>query len=248
MLWRMNRRRLEIESLRDTMLVASGRLDSKAGGTPFDLMSQPSIPRRSVYGFIERGRMPAMLSAFDFSSPDQHAPMRFVTTVPQQALFFLNSPFVAEQARYLAGRVEPANPSNAIRQLYQLLFARDPQQWELEAGLQFIAQKPGDAPTNDDAESPWQYGTGGAGNFTPFPIFLIDRWQGGGAIPAAQSGKAPVRGHMHRAPVTYRMCVMLPTDSSGTTSDGRAMNISMARHALACLMKPNRHLPSATGR
>ena len=54
LLWRMNRRRLEIESLRDSMLAAAGRLDLTAGGIPFPLTAEPSVPRRSVYGFIER--------------------------------------------------------------------------------------------------------------------------------------------------------------------------------------------------
>src|SRR5207237_2001013 len=84
LVWLMDRRRLEIESLRDSMLAAAGRLDLKVGGVPFSLTAQPSVPRRSLYAFIERGRVPNLLSAFDFASPDQHAPMRFVTTVPQQ--------------------------------------------------------------------------------------------------------------------------------------------------------------------
>ena len=46
----------------------------RSGGVPFPLTAQPSVPRRSVYGFIERGRVPGLLSAFDFASPDQHAP------------------------------------------------------------------------------------------------------------------------------------------------------------------------------
>ena len=77
LLWRMNRRRLEIESVRDSMLAAAGRLDLTAGGVPFPLTAEPSTPRRSVYGFIERGRIPALLNAFDFASPDQHAPLRY---------------------------------------------------------------------------------------------------------------------------------------------------------------------------
>ena len=126
LLWRMNRRRLEIESLRDSLLAASGRLDLTEGGVPFPLTAQPSVPRRSVYGFIGRGRIPNLLSAFDFASPDQHAPMRYVTTVPQQALFFLNSPFVAEQARALAARPEVAaapTASEKIRNLYRVIFS-----------------------------------------------------------------------------------------------------------------------------
>src|SRR5204862_4893532 len=140
--WRMNRQRLEIESLRDSMLAAAGGLDLTGGGVPFSLTAQPSVPRRSVYGFIERGRVPGLLNAFDFASPDQHAPMRYITTVPQQALFFLNSPFVAEQARHLAERTAGADAADAatrIRRLYQTLFARGPEQWELDAGMKFVS-------------------------------------------------------------------------------------------------------------
>ena len=95
------------------------------------------MPRRSVYGFIERGRVPALLNAFDFASPDQHAPMRFVTTVPQQALFFLNSPFVAEQARHLAARAEMSE--RALRRtrfvrLYRFVFSRDAEELGARCG------------------------------------------------------------------------------------------------------------------
>jgi hypothetical protein len=199
LLWKMNRQRLEIESLRDSMLAASGRLDLRAGGVPFPLTAQPSVPRRSVYGFIERGRIPGLLSAFDFASPDQHAPVRHVTTVPQQALFFLNSPFVAEQCRALAARPEIAGaptPSEKVRHLYRLVFGREPERWEMEAGLKFVSQ--GAEPAAGAAlRSPWQYGTGEFGadtgrfeSFTPFTVFESDRWQGGSVLPAPNSGKA----------------------------------------------------------
>ncbi|MGH9721937.1 MAG: PSD1 and planctomycete cytochrome C domain-containing protein [Bryobacteraceae bacterium] len=202
LLWRMNRRRLEIESLRDAMLAAAGRLDETVGGVPFALTAQPSTPRRSVYGFIERGRVPALLSAFDFASPDQHAPMRYVTTVPQQALFFLNSPFVAEQARHLvalAGAASTATPAQNIIRLYRLAFSRDPEKWELEAGLKFVSQD-SSSPVADTPPSPWRYGTGefraDAGrveSFMPFSVFVTDRWQGGSSLPAARQGKAVLR-------------------------------------------------------
>ena len=202
LLWRMNRQRLEIECVRDSMLAAAGRLDLTVGGVPFPLTAEPSTPRRTVYGFIERGRVPAMLSAFDFASPDQHAPLRYVTTVPQQALFFLNSPFIAEQANALARRPEitgVANPSERIDRLYHIVFGRAPEKRELEAGLKFIAQS---ADTGGDAAaaSVWQYGTGrldSAGErvtaFTPFPVFVSDRWQGGDVLPASHGGKAVLR-------------------------------------------------------
>ena len=202
LLWRMNRRRLEIESLRDSLLAAAGRLDLTEGGVPFPLTAQPSVPRRSVYGFIERGRIPNLLSAFDFASPDQHAPMRYVTTVPQQALFFLNSPFVAEQARALAARPEVAaapTASEKIRNLYRVIFAREPEKSEMEASLKFVSQG-AEAAANEPPASPWQYGTGDfrddnghLDSFTPFTVFVSDRWQGGSVLPASRSGKAVLR-------------------------------------------------------
>jgi hypothetical protein len=202
LLWRMNRRRLEIESLRDSMLAAAGRLDLTMGGVPFALMAQPSVPRRSVYGFIERGRVPGLLAAFDFASPDQHAPMRYVTTVPQQALFFLNSPFVAEQARAIASRPEivgAPTASEKVRKLYRVILAREPDQAELAASLKFLS--PGDEQAgNGSATSPWQYGvaefrpvSGTVESFTPFPVFVSDRWQGASVLPAPRFGKALIR-------------------------------------------------------
>jgi hypothetical protein len=199
LLWRWNRQRLEIESLRDSMLAASGRLDLRAGGVPFPLTSQPSVPRRSVFGFIERGRIPGLLSAFDFASPDQHAPMRHITTVPQQALFFLNSPFVAEQCRALVARPEIAGaptPAEKVRQLYRLVFGREPEKTEVQAGLKFLSQ--GTEPAVEAASPPpWQYGTGEfrvdtgrLESFVPFTVFASDRWQGGSVLPAPHSGKA----------------------------------------------------------
>ena len=199
LLWRMNRRRLEIESLRDSMLKVAGRLELSSGGIPFALTALPSVPRRSVYGFIERGRVPGMLSAFDFSSPDQHAPMRHVTTVPQQALFLLNSPFVAEQARHLAARkdiVEAATDGERIRRLYLAIFGRTPERREEAAGIGFVSQPP-DAGSKATEEPVWKYGTGRfqpeterMENFQPFPTFVPDRWQGAASMPAKHFGNA----------------------------------------------------------
>ncbi len=195
LLWRMNRKRLEIESLRDSMLAAAGRLDLNLGGVPFSLTAEPSVPRRSVYGFIERGRVPALLSAFDFASPDQHAPMRYTTTVPQQALFFLNSPFVAEQSRALVARpevVNAKNPTDKIRQLYLLVFGRTPQEQEVQSGVTFISQ--GEEPVPEPVGgSAWQYGIGSGEAFRPFPVFVDGRWQGGSVLPSSSFGKAVMR-------------------------------------------------------
>ncbi len=196
LLWKMSRQRLDIESLRDSMLMASGTLDLKMGGVAFPLLSAPSVPRRSIYGFIERGRIPGILSAFDFASPDQHSPMRFVTTVPQQALFFLNSPFVTEQAQYTAERSGSGSPETRIKNLYQFIFGRDAKLQEISAGKKFIQQ--GDENTRQDAAaSPWKYGVGqfitDSGKvtaFREFSSFVNDNWQGGPVLPAGDMGRA----------------------------------------------------------
>ena len=150
------------------------------------------------------GAFPALLSAFDFASPDQHAPMRFVTTVPQQALFFLNSPFVAEQASALANRPEIAAQLRADRKrssvLYRCVFGRAPEQRELEAGLRFVSQKRRRTAAAHAAVAVavWHRRvsmrtTGGLSRFTPFAVFVSDRWQGGAdtaGITRRQGGAA----------------------------------------------------------
>jgi hypothetical protein len=89
--------------MRDTMMLIAGRLDvSRLGGKSVDLWTQPYTGRRSVYGFIERQNLPGIFKTFDFASPDSTSARRFTTTVPQQALFLMNSPFSIDIARSTA--------------------------------------------------------------------------------------------------------------------------------------------------
>jgi hypothetical protein len=134
------RRRLDFEALRDSLLAVSGRLDRTVGGKPIDLFTAPFSPRRSIYGLIDRTSFPGTMRAFDVASPDQHAPQRFQTTVAQQALFLMNSPFVTEQARALAARSEVAatSPEDKIGVLYRLALARSPSSEELQLALEFV--------------------------------------------------------------------------------------------------------------
>ena len=94
LLGRANRKRLDFESLRDGLLAVAGQLDRTVCGRSVDLFARPYTTRRSVYAFVDRQNLPGTLRAFDFPSPDLHSPQRPVTTVPQQALFLMNSPFV----------------------------------------------------------------------------------------------------------------------------------------------------------
>ncbi len=132
----MNRRRLDLEALRDSLLVAAGRLDRTLGGPSVQLTEEPFPTRRTVYGFIDRQNLPDFFRTFDFASPDTHSPRRPFTTVPQQALFLMNSPFAMEQARYAAARELVAGEDLAdarIRQLFRSVLGRDPSEDEAVA-------------------------------------------------------------------------------------------------------------------
>ncbi|MGV3533334.1 MAG: PSD1 and planctomycete cytochrome C domain-containing protein, partial [Chthoniobacteraceae bacterium] len=90
LLTRMNRRRLDFEAMRDSLLLVAGQLDPKMGGHAEQLTEPPYSKRRAVYGFIDRQNLPGTFRTFDFASPDTTSPQRYSTTVPQQALFMLN--------------------------------------------------------------------------------------------------------------------------------------------------------------
>ncbi|HEX5269122.1 MAG TPA: DUF1553 domain-containing protein, partial [Gemmataceae bacterium] len=140
-----NRQRLDFEAMRDSLLWASGRLDPKAGGAAVDVTTAPFSGRRSVYGFIDRQNLPGLFRAFDFASPDTSTAQRHVTTVPQQALFLMNAPFVVAQAQALANRPDVAAreaTGERITYLYRLLFGRPPDAEELALGRRFVASAP----------------------------------------------------------------------------------------------------------
>jgi hypothetical protein len=142
LLGRTNRRRLDFEALRDAVLSAAGQLDTvKVGGRSVDLFKAPYPKRRSVYGFIDRQNLPGTLRAFDFASPDQHTPQRFQTTVPQQALFLMNNPFIVEQAKALAARPEVATAATTearVTALYRVAFGRTPTPEEVDLARAFV--------------------------------------------------------------------------------------------------------------
>ncbi len=140
-LWRFNRQRLEFEALRDSLLAVSGGLDLTAGGPAVDLSLKPYSRRRTVYGKIDRKFLPSMFRTFDFANPDMHAPQRFATSVPQQALFLINHPFIHERAHALAGEANPREAAAIdaqIRRLYRLALQRPPTATELRDSQQFI--------------------------------------------------------------------------------------------------------------
>src|SRR5204863_4135939 len=81
LLWRMNRRRLEVEPWRDAMLAVAGNLDPKVGGPPADL-SGPDNRRRTLYGAVSRHNLDPLLRLYDFPDPNLTSDRRPVTSVP----------------------------------------------------------------------------------------------------------------------------------------------------------------------
>ena len=137
-LGRMNRQRLDVEALRDSVLSVAGQLDPRLGGPSGNLLDA-GFRRRTLYAAIDRQNLPGMLRLFDFASPDAHASRRHTTTVPLQALFLLNSPFMEASAQSLADRTATAeSPAARVRSLYRLALARDPTPAELQRGLRFV--------------------------------------------------------------------------------------------------------------
>ena len=137
--WRANRQRLEFEPLRDSMLSVSGELDLKMGGKSVPTTKKPFAKRRAVYGYIDRQDLPNLLRAFDFASPDQSTAQRTQTTVPQQMLFMMNSPFVIERAFKIAQSI-PADLQKAdkVVHLYRQVLAREPNDRERAIGTRFL--------------------------------------------------------------------------------------------------------------
>jgi hypothetical protein len=141
LLWRMNRRRLELEPFRDSLLAVADHLDQSMGGRSMDLAEEPEARRRTVYARIRRQQLPALFRTFDFANPDLHCPKRHETTGPQQALFLLNSPFIADQARGVVRRLAApryADEAAFARQVYRRLFSREATAAEVETARRFL--------------------------------------------------------------------------------------------------------------
>jgi hypothetical protein len=155
LLWRMSRRRLEVEAWRDAMLAAAGTLDSTVGGPSTDL-ADPGNRRRTLYGKVSRHDLDPLLRLFDFPDPNITSAARTSTTVPLQQLFVLNSEFMMRNSRALAARLAglASDDAERIRQAFLLLYGRRPTERETALGLTFLHSGHGE----EGAEnlSPWE--------------------------------------------------------------------------------------------
>ena len=170
-LWRANIQRLDFEQVRDSLLTLGGKIDLTMGGQPFILAgssiggkgkyasadlgnSKVSPNRRSVYAFLDRSALPEMLNTFDFANPDMSTGERIMTTVPQQALFMMNSPFLIEQVKNILARPDfPAAAPDAekVRFIFRTAFQRAPSAAELKLAEQFLGSE---SPETKTSETP----------------------------------------------------------------------------------------------
>jgi len=145
LLWRMPRIRLDIEAWRDSMLAVSGALDNQIGGPASDNLLLAS--RRTIYAAVHRDvqtESDKLLRLFDFPNPRTSSGGRTATTIPQQQLFALNSPFVIARARQLAARVATRTSSHdqRIKSVLKLLMAREASRRELAVARDFLGETP----------------------------------------------------------------------------------------------------------
>jgi Protein of unknown function (DUF1553)/Protein of unknown function (DUF1549)/Planctomycete cytochrome C len=157
-LWRMNRTRLDAESIHDAVLQTSGKLDLTMGGpsvkqfiqtpgihvTPnvdyagFDIDASANY-RRSVYRFLFRTLPDPFMEAMDCPDASQLAPVRSSSVGALQALAMLNDRFIVRQSEHTAARLQKlsAEPGEQIRQLFQLALLRDPTAAERDRWLAY---------------------------------------------------------------------------------------------------------------
>lgn len=150
-LWRQNSRRLDAESLRDSVLFVAGNLNPEMGGPGYRdfkyteayapiyeyvTPDHPELWKRSVYRFVVRTTPHQFMATLDCPDPANLTPSRVTTTTAMQALALSNNEFMLQQAEHLATRAKTVNAA------FQLVFQRDPTQAELQAA-QSLADKQG---------------------------------------------------------------------------------------------------------
>ncbi|MDY3557934.1 DUF1549 and DUF1553 domain-containing protein [Gemmata sp. JC673] len=167
LLWRMNRRRLEAEAVRDSILGAAGTLNRELGGPSVKVPLEPEVydliftegepdglwpvtpdarqhTRRSLYLFNKRNVRQPLLEAFDQPDTLNSCAARPVSTFAPQALILMNSPFVHDQAKALALTLFEETGSDSVRQveaLYRRAVGRAPNATERSLAAEFLKEQ-----------------------------------------------------------------------------------------------------------
>ena len=159
LLWRMNPRRLDAESVRDSVLAVSGKLNTEMFGPGFRdfdyaeeyapvykyiTADKPDLWRRSVYRFVVRTTTQQFLTTLDCPNPANLTPARNVTTTALQSLALLNNDFMQKQAAYFAERVKADvndDPDAQLTRAFSLAFGRNPTAAERHAALELVQSR-----------------------------------------------------------------------------------------------------------
>jgi hypothetical protein len=144
LLWRGNLRRLDFESIRDSMILLTGKMTTTVGGQPANITDEPFSYRRSLYGYVDRRRLSDTLSQFDYGDPDTSNTKRNSTIVPQQALFFMNNALSVDVARAVAARKDVVNAMSEdqrIVAMFRCMFQRRPSTNEIRVAQEFLTKQ-----------------------------------------------------------------------------------------------------------
>jgi len=145
LLWRMNRRRLDFESLRDSLLAVTGEMDQTLGGPPVKIHQVVWSPRRTIYAFVDRMDLPELFRAFDFPDPAATSPARDSTTIAPQALYLMNHKFMPQVTKRVMAREDvqgEASDAGRVERLYKICYGRSPSRMETRLSLRFLGEKP----------------------------------------------------------------------------------------------------------
>jgi hypothetical protein len=156
MQWRYNIRQLDFEQMHDSILAIAGTIDMTMGGRPVPIGSEGFASRRAVYAFIDRRNPAEILTQFNFPNPSVPTGKRFLTQVPQQQLFLMNSPLVIETARKLVHSPDFMSMSTdelRVASLYISLFQRPPTRQETALCLKYVASNPGGTSLDTPAQT-----------------------------------------------------------------------------------------------
>ena len=154
LLWRMNRKRLEAEAIRDSILAVCGQLDLEMGGSMLGVENRKYVTstsnvnpvvydtnRRSVYLPIVRSALYEVLQAFDFADPSVLSGDRTHTTVAPQALFMMNSKFILENTRVFAEQImhqTHLDQPEKVNLIYERVFSRPATEEETARALDYL--------------------------------------------------------------------------------------------------------------
>ena len=203
LLWRMQRRQIDFESMRDATLDVVGNLSNEIYGRSVKVLQPPFNNRRTVYAFIDRQNPLPEFRIFDAANPQETTGKRPNTMIAPQALFAMNGDFIKQQARNLAKlpgideAIRSGQKDLAIKKLYHAVYARQPSNEEIALAKNFIGdQKAMESPYHGRQNlTAWEYGHGGIDAetgkvvFTPFTVWKEKekRWQAGDVYPLKDS-------------------------------------------------------------